>query len=163
MNAWALEQLAEAQNNYSVFCISIQYSFEYLISLWTHTTRPQFENPVPAPELSFSAKPNPFKNGWKNHATMTILNTHIVPWLIAQFGLEYADWDNVDGLSKFVLRRAGNCVVPQFVNYEKPIWHAASTLRTGPRRPPPGCLELSDKAALQAQWTRRQYWDPGGW
>ncbi len=38
----ALEQLAEARNNYPVFFISIQYSFKYLISLWMQTARPPF-------------------------------------------------------------------------------------------------------------------------
>jgi hypothetical protein len=98
-NARALEQLAEARNNYQVFCISIQYSFKSLISLWTQTAGPQFENPVPAPELFFSAKPNPFER-LKNHPTMTTLNAHIVPWPIAEFGLDYADGNNVDGLFK---------------------------------------------------------------
>ena len=52
----------------SSFCISIRYSSQYLISLWMQMTGPQFENPVPAPELSFSAKPNPFDR-LKNYAT----------------------------------------------------------------------------------------------
>jgi hypothetical protein len=74
-NARALEQLAEARNNYLVLCISIQYSFKFLISLWMQTAGPLFENPVPAPELSFFAKPNPLER-LKNHATTTTL-THI--------------------------------------------------------------------------------------
>ncbi len=63
------------------------------------TDGPQFESHVPAPELSFSAKPNHFQQ-LKSHNTMTTLNTHIAPWLIAEFRVDYADWDNVDCLFK---------------------------------------------------------------
>jgi hypothetical protein len=77
----------------------ILHLFKYLILLWMQTAGPHFENPVPAQELSFSAKPNPFKL-LKKHATMTNLNAHIVPWLIAEFGQDYADWDNVHCLFK---------------------------------------------------------------
>ena len=36
---------------------------------------------------------NPFDR-LKNHTTMATLNSIIVPWLIAEFGIDYADWDN---------------------------------------------------------------------
>ena len=36
---------------------------------------------------------NPFER-LKNHTTMATLNSILVPWLIAEFGIDYADWDN---------------------------------------------------------------------
>ena len=36
---------------------------------------------------------NPFER-LKNHTTMATLNSNLVPWLIAEFGIDYADWDN---------------------------------------------------------------------
>jgi hypothetical protein len=43
----------------SSFCLLIQYLFQYLISWWMQTAGPQFENLVPAPELSFLPSPIP--------------------------------------------------------------------------------------------------------
>ena len=37
--------------------------------------------------------PNPFDR-LKTHTTMATLNSILVPWLIAEFGIDYADWDN---------------------------------------------------------------------
>ena len=40
-------------------------------------------------------KPNPFKI-LEGHANITSINSALTPWLIAEFGINYADWDNVD-------------------------------------------------------------------
>ena len=54
------------------------------------------ESPVSPPSLIHQptiTPSNPFDR-LKNHTTMATLNSIIVPWLIAEFGIDYADWDN---------------------------------------------------------------------
>ena len=54
------------------------------------------ESPVSPPSLIHQptiTPSNPFDR-LKNHTTMATLNSIIVPWLIAEFGVDYADWDN---------------------------------------------------------------------
>ena len=45
-------------------------------------------------EVTYSVKENPF-NRLRTHATMISINSTLVPWLIAEFGIHYGDWDNV--------------------------------------------------------------------
>ena len=51
--------------------------------------------PVQPLEVSYSVKPNPFYR-LKNHPTMSSMNETLVPRLIAEFGIHYGDWDNVE-------------------------------------------------------------------
>ena len=51
---------------------------------------PPVAPPIPQPTNTSS---NPFER-LKNHTTMATLNSILVPWLIAEFGIDYADWDN---------------------------------------------------------------------
>ena len=46
-------------------------------------------------EVTYSVKENPF-NRLRTHATMISINSTLVPWLIAEFGIHYGDWDNVE-------------------------------------------------------------------
>ena len=45
--------------------------------------------------VTYSVKENPF-NCLRTHATMISINSTLVPWLIAEFGIHYGDWDNVE-------------------------------------------------------------------
>jgi hypothetical protein len=46
-------------------------------------------------EISISAKVNPF-DCLKTHTTINAINSAITPWLVAEYGINYADWDNVE-------------------------------------------------------------------
>ncbi len=45
--------------------------------------------------MSTSATSNPFER-LKNHQTMAAINATLVPWLIAEYGMHFADGDNVE-------------------------------------------------------------------
>jgi hypothetical protein len=97
-NARELKRLADARLQFPVFYITVDYSLTQLIVLWLQTpdaVPPPASPNWPAPSLAFTAKPNPFAI-LKTHPTMAAINSAIVPWLIAEYGIYYFDWDNVD-------------------------------------------------------------------
>ncbi len=49
--------------------------------------------PTPFMDLMLSTTPNPFER-LKNHTTITAINLALTPWLIAEYGIDFADWDN---------------------------------------------------------------------
>jgi hypothetical protein len=46
-------------------------------------------------EVTYSVHENPF-NRLRTHTAMSSINAAVVPWLIAEFGIHYGDWDNVE-------------------------------------------------------------------
>ena len=52
-------------------------------------------------EMSTSATSNPFER-LKNHQTMAAIKATSVPWLIAGYGMHYADGDNVETASNML-------------------------------------------------------------
>ena len=97
-NARELKRLADARLQFPVFYITIDYSLTQLIALWSQTpdaVPPPASPNWPAPSPAFTAKPNPFAC-LKTHPTMAAINSAIIPWLIAEYGIYYFDWDNAD-------------------------------------------------------------------
>jgi hypothetical protein len=45
---------------------------------------------------------NPFFKAMRKHENMQAINATMCPWLIASFGKNFADWDNVDAVTRML-------------------------------------------------------------
>ncbi len=56
---------------------------------------------MPSLPLQFSARPNPF-DCLRKHNTIIAIKAAVIPWLIAEFGINYGDWDNADTVTHMI-------------------------------------------------------------
>ncbi len=52
----------------------------------------------PASEVRFIPGNQLFLKAMRNHENMQAINTMMCPWLLASFGKNFADWNNVDAV-----------------------------------------------------------------